>query len=207
MYLKEETIRQIEALYGHPREELLEVDMARAEMNFLQRSRRHERSHDVTVYILRDDQVAVIRKPSYPAELFRTPSGGIEPGEDFAAGAVREAREETGLLIQLERYVLRIKARFRHELEQIDWTSHVFTASAPDGELHPLDTHEIAEARWIPFSELKGVMRQRLLTAPSSGLRYRGQLDRLAVEEIERLAARRPARAKDSFLITPQQET
>jgi 8-oxo-dGTP pyrophosphatase MutT (NUDIX family) len=187
MYLTEAIIRQVEKQYGLPCEVAVTVEMNENEMAFLKHSQRNGRAHDITVYILRGDRVAVIRKPSYPLSLFRTPSGGIEPSEDFAAGAKREALEETGLEIQLEQYILRIRALFQHGEERVYWTSHVFTASAADGELNPIDTREIAEAKWISFAELKDVMRQRLLSAPSAGLRYRGELDRLAVEQIDHL--------------------
>jgi len=42
-------------------------------------------------------RVALIRKPHFADGIWRPPGGGIKPGEDFVAGAVREALEETGI--------------------------------------------------------------------------------------------------------------
>ena len=48
------------------------------------------RRHDVTRFILDPhERVALIRKPHFAAGIWRTPGGGIKPGEDFVQGATR----------------------------------------------------------------------------------------------------------------------
>ena len=72
------------------------------------------RTHDVTLFILDPSQrIALIRKPHFAEDVWRPPGGGIKPDEDFVAGAVREAREETGLHVELRRYLVASEAVFR----------------------------------------------------------------------------------------------
>ena len=73
------------------------------------------RTHDVTLFILDPaERIALIRKPQFADGIWRPPGGGVKPGEDFAAGAVREALEETGLRVSLDRYLVDAHASFRY---------------------------------------------------------------------------------------------
>ena len=69
------------------------------------------RRHDVTLFVLNGDRLALIRKPHFPEGIWRTPGGGIKPDEDFVAGVVREGREELGVEIELERYLVEAQRR------------------------------------------------------------------------------------------------
>jgi NADH pyrophosphatase NudC (nudix superfamily) len=128
------------------------------------------------LFIIDRDRVCVIKKPMYPAGAYRPPSGGVAPGEDFEAGTLREAWEETGLTVRLDAYLLRSLVRFTRGGAAIDWTSHVFSAVPIVGELNPQDTEEIVEARFVTRDELLGSIRQALLDSGSTGLRYRAML-------------------------------
>jgi len=70
------------------------------------------RTHDVTLFIFNRERLALIRKPGFEADIWRPPGGGVKPGEDFVAGVQREALEETGLRVQLQRYLVDATARF-----------------------------------------------------------------------------------------------
>ena len=125
--------------------------------------------------------MALIRKPIHPPGVFRAPSGGLTPGEPFKEGAKREAREETGLEIEIERYLLRIQVRFICDEENIEWTSHVFSARAVGGELAPQDTREILATRWATLEELQGPIREAVLASGWGLLDYRVTLTDRAV--------------------------
>lgn len=182
MYVTAEIIREVEQRYGTPVEIAREYEMTADQLDIVRLGMKHGRCHDVTLVIVDDERnVVVIRKPSYPAEAFRTPSGGIEPGESFDDGARREAKEESGLDIELERYLIRANVRFRGESEVIDWTTHVLQARQTGGILQPLDTKEIVEARKATITEITGPIRKALLATGSPGLRYRAELDGLAI--------------------------
>lgn len=184
MYITEEAIRDIEKKYGAPDEIHAEYEMTPLEFEMVFRSQKHGRAHDVTLFIIEDEKVAVIKKPMYPPGAYRAPSGGIAPGEDFEQGALREAYEETGLIVALQRYIARFRVSFTSGDGLIRWTSHVFSAHPTGGSLQPIDTHEIVEARFASVSELMGGMRASLLQSGSTGLRYRAELNDAVIERL-----------------------
>jgi ADP-ribose pyrophosphatase YjhB (NUDIX family) len=143
------------------------------------------RTHDVTLFILDPSQrLALIRKPHFPADVWRPPGGGVKPEEDFVAGAVREALEETGLRVELRRYLVASQAVFRNGGRELGWRTHVFLAETDDEELAPSDLTEIAAARWGELDELGGSLRERLLATGSAFWRYRVALHDAALQRI-----------------------
>jgi len=132
------------------------------------------RRHDVTLFVLdANERIALIRKPHFAEGVWRPPGGGVKPGEAVAAGAVREALEETGLRVELERYLVATDARFRNAGRELRWATHVFLARTRDEELAPDDPAEIAAARWGTLAELRGPLRERLLATGRAFWRYR----------------------------------
>ena len=159
------------------------------EYDVVEGSMQGGRAHDVTMFIRgKEDQgrIAVIRKPFFPPGAFRAPSGAAVPGETLEQGAVRESLEETGLEVELTFYLVRINATFTSgDRPAIDWTSHIFEARESAGKIEPIDTGEIAEARWASIEELQGDIRQTLLDANWGLFRYRVALTDLTVERME----------------------
>ncbi|HEY3541529.1 MAG TPA: NUDIX hydrolase [Gaiellaceae bacterium] len=144
-----------------------------------------DRFHDVTLFILDpDDRLALIRKPHFALDVWRPPGGGIKPGEDPSAGAVREALEETGLRVDLERYLVEASAVFRNGGRELPWLTHVLLARTADRELAPGDPHEIADARWGTLDELRGPLRETLLATGRAFWRYRVALHDAALAAI-----------------------
>jgi ADP-ribose pyrophosphatase YjhB (NUDIX family) len=132
------------------------------------------RVHDVTLFVLDPSaRLALIRKPHFAEGVWRPPGGGIKPGEDVVAGAVREALEETGLRVELERYLVATEATFRNAGRELRWRTHVFLARTDDEQLAPADSGEIAAARWGTLDELRGPLRERLLATGRAFWRYR----------------------------------
>jgi ADP-ribose pyrophosphatase YjhB (NUDIX family) len=149
------------------------------------------RFHDVTLFILDPaGRIALIRKPHFALDVWRPPGGGIKPGEDPGAGAVREALEETGLRVELERYLVDARALFRNGGRELPWRTHVLLARTRDTELAPDDPHEIADARWGTLAELRGPLREILLATGRAFWRYRTALHDAALDELEHLADR-----------------
>jgi ADP-ribose pyrophosphatase YjhB (NUDIX family) len=144
-----------------------------------------QRTHDVTLFILDlSDRIALIRKPPFEEGVWRPPGGGIKPGEGFEAGAVREAVEETGLRVRLDRYLVAAEAVFRHDARELAWRTHVFLARTSDSELEPADPDEIAGARWGTLDELGGPLRERLLATGHALWRYRVALHDAALQAL-----------------------
>jgi ADP-ribose pyrophosphatase YjhB (NUDIX family) len=144
------------------------------------------RTHDVTLFILDPSQrLALIRKPQFAEDVWRPPGGGVMPGEDFVAGAVREALEETGLHAELRRYLVATNALFRNAGRELRWNTHVVLAETADTEIAPEDPGEIEAARWGTLEELAGPLRERLLATGRAFWRYRVALHDAALQELE----------------------
>ena len=132
------------------------------------------RRHDVTLFILEgDDRIALIRKPHFAEGIWRPPGGGVAIGESVEAAAVREALEETGLRVAVERYLVDAHAAFISPLGDVPWRTHVLLARTVERELAPRDTDEIAGACWGTLDELGGPLRVRLLETGRALWRYR----------------------------------
>jgi ADP-ribose pyrophosphatase YjhB (NUDIX family) len=143
------------------------------------------RTHDVTLFILdAAGRLALIRKPHFADGIWRPPGGGIKPGEDVVTGAVREALEETGLHVELDRYLVATDALFRNAGRELRWRTHVLSARTQDAELAPSDEAEIAAARWGTLAELGGPLRERLLATGRAFWRYRVALHDAALSAL-----------------------
>ena len=170
-------------LYGEPA--LLEWDGDITDVEWGVATYNPSRFHDVTLFILDPaERIALIRKPHFAADVFRPPGGGIKPGEDPTAGALREALEETGLRVELRRYLVEASARFRNAGRELPWITHVLLAETADTELAPDDPVEIAEARWGTLDELAGPLRAILLGTGRAFWRYRVALHDAALAAI-----------------------
>ena len=143
--------------------------------------------HDVTLFILNGHRLALIRKPQFEPGIWRPPGGGIKAGEDFVEGVRREALEETGLRIELQRYLVVAEARFLFEPHEVPWRTHIFLATSADEEIAARDREEIEAARWGTLGELAGPLRKRLLETGRAFWRYRVALHDAALEQLEQL--------------------
>ncbi len=182
MYVTDDIVKELERKFGVPEVIQLRQDMFAAEFEILVKSMKYNRAHDVTMFIFKGPYLIAIRKHMHPHGVYRAPSGGLMPGEDFEKGTLREAYEETGALIELRKYILRIHVTFIHDNQEAPWTSHVFTARYLSGELRPIDTKEITEVKEVSLDELQGPIRERLLASGSGGLAYRAALTDKVVE-------------------------
>ena len=160
--------------------------MTPSEFNNLKDSMKDGRNSDVTLFIFKDNKIIVIAKPWYPKGLYRAPSGGLKPDEDLELCALREAYEETGAKIKLEKYILRIYVTFTSNEDKVNWTSHVFTAKYISGDLVPIDTKEIREVNLLSLDELAG-LKEKLEESNSGGLHYRAALTEAAIKMIKNL--------------------
>lgn len=186
MYVETKQIDEIEAKLGKPQVQHMEFEIGDMELAFVRATQKHGRAHDITLFIFNDDHLALIRKPMFQRPIYRAPSGGLNPGESFEEGAKREALEETGLEVELEKYLLRVHVRFTSEADHLDWTSHVFQAREVGGRLEAHDTSEIAEAIYGTIEELQGPIRHALVESGRRLLAYRAALTDAVVDVLRR---------------------
>ena len=186
MYVTEDILKDIESRYGKPEIAHFRHAMMRPEFELLINSMKYNRAHDVTMFIFKGSNLVAIRKHMHPEGVCRAPSGGLRPGEDFEKGTLREAYEETGAAIELDRYILRANVIFTYRGREVPWTSHVFTSKYISGKLRPIDTKESAEVMEVSIEELQGGIRNNLLATGSGGLAYRAALTDKVVELLRR---------------------
>jgi ADP-ribose pyrophosphatase YjhB (NUDIX family) len=180
MHLTEALLAPLRERYGEPRTLRWDGEVTAQELALAGSS--PGRRHDVTFFVFdAGGRLALIQKPSYPDGVWRPPGGGVRPGEQFERGVQREAREELGVHIELERFLVSSEATFRGPGGTIDWRTHVFSARTDDELLDPIDTHEISAARWGTAEELDGPIRARLLGTGRALWRYRVALHDAAI--------------------------
>jgi ADP-ribose pyrophosphatase YjhB (NUDIX family) len=186
MHLTEAVLAPLRERYGEPRSLPWKGEVSEQEFRLAGSS--PERRHDVTFFVFDAlDRLALIQKPSYPPEVWRPPGGGVRPDEVFEAGVQREAVEELGIHIELERFLVSSEATFRSAGGVIDWRTHVFSARTEAEQLDPVDTREISAARWGTAEELGGPLREALLATGRALWRYRVALHDAALDQLEEL--------------------
>jgi 8-oxo-dGTP pyrophosphatase MutT (NUDIX family) len=180
-----ELLAPFEAVYGRPRVLHWRYPISPPEMRMVVSSTRGQtRLHDVTLFIFnRKGEIALIRKPGYPDGAWRAPGGGVDPGETFEEGAVREALEETGLHVRLTRYLLRFHVDFTCEGQVQPWTTHVLTAETADEAVATNDPGEIDGGKFGTVAELCGPIAAVLRGTGRGLFAYRSDLH----DEVARL--------------------
>jgi 8-oxo-dGTP pyrophosphatase MutT (NUDIX family) len=175
MYVTEEMVAEMAARFGIPRRGRYSFPLNDREQEMIRASLAKGRAHDFTLYIHHQGQILVIAKHSYPPGLYRAPSGGLNPGEPFLDGIVREALEETGCDIAIRRFLLRTEVNFWAGTESLNWQSFVFEGEYLRGDYKFTDKEEIREVRWAHPSEFESfstIMRQTDI----GGFHYRAAL-------------------------------
>ena len=182
MHVDEAVLAPLRDRYGDPLRLEWEGEISEREHSLA--TYNPNRTHDVTLFIFNGERLALIRKHGFEPGIWRPPGGGVKLGEDFVAGVQREALEETGLRVELQRYLVDATAHFVYEPYDVPWRTHVFLAATDDGELSPQDTEEIEAARWGTLPELSGPLRERLLATGRAFWRYRVALHDAAAEAL-----------------------
>jgi 8-oxo-dGTP pyrophosphatase MutT (NUDIX family) len=121
----------------------------------------------VTAVVVRDDQVLLGRRSDSGA---LTPVTGIvDPGEEPAVAAAREALEEAGVVIRVDRlaWVHQIARVTYSNGDQSDYLDLTFRCTWLKGEPFPVDG-EMSEVGWYPLDRLGDLdedMRHRVTVA------------------------------------------
>lgn len=106
------------------------------------------------------------------------PSGKVEVGESFSAGAVRELQEETGITVtqsDLQHLITMHRHSIASNGEYMEWVDVYFSVDSWSGELVNAEPHMHSEVAWIdskqlPENTIPSVRAS--LTAAARGERY-----------------------------------
>ena len=108
------------------------------------------------VLAFRDGQVALVLEhyETWDRARWNTPSGAIEQGESAEAAAIRELREETGLVVSVEQLTLIAEAVMVGPDGTVLNKAWNFRAEVPSGEFAADDPDgSVQEVRWFPVAE------------------------------------------------------
>ncbi|MCB0167922.1 MAG: NUDIX hydrolase [Anaerolineae bacterium] len=92
-----------------------------------------------------DGQVWLHTKSFYPTGVYRLMTGGLDPGESAEQALTREALEETGFTIQIDRCLAVVTYKLTNGVGQHPFASFVFLTKPIDGAPSPTDTGETIE--------------------------------------------------------------
>lgn len=179
----------LRAQYGTPRLVNFEVEMLPNEFTLVQRSQKQGRRHDVTIFIQYQGKFVVIEKHAYAKTgIVRAPSGGAQPSESLIAAAQREASEETGFDIKIDRFVLEAHVLLKSgNHPAVPWVSYVFLAHVVGGELGAKDLKEISDVQLRSRDELLKDVRPLMLASGLGGFEYRAKMTDAFFEELDAL--------------------
>ncbi len=110
----------------------------------------------VTAVVFKDEKVLLGKRADNGA--WQCVSGIVDPGEEPADAAVRECREEAGIVVRASRLaVVQQLPRITYDNgDQVDYLDLVFRCDWVSGEPHPADG-ELTEVGWYGLGELTDV--------------------------------------------------
>ena len=101
-----------------------------------------------------ENRLLLIRRGHGPgAGLWSFPGGRVEPGETLHEAVVREAFEETGLEVVVDRFVGYVE-RFGDDPAPYHFVIMDFAVTVLDPEQSPVAGDDAAEAIWVPFEDV-----------------------------------------------------
>lgn len=134
----------------------LRMEITRDTRNYWFLARRKREAEVVLLLRRRNGRFLVHTKGFYPDGTWRLMTGGVHPGENPDAAAMREVGEETGLAVQMAPCLARIEYTFLYRDETLAFTSYLYLLDELGGSLAARDSGEaITGYREVNLSELE----------------------------------------------------
>lgn len=128
-----------------------------------------DRRAEVALAVERPDgRLLLHTKSFYPAGVMRIPTGGIGPEESVLDALRREAHEETGLEVEIARWLGLVTYRFRQGPRALPFATYLFHVRVGMDPPRALDEEErISELRYVPARAIEAVLDDLLALPPS----------------------------------------
>jgi len=158
---RQEELAELGASYGAPLLRRCKRDVGEAVFRFWA-DRSKKRFGEVVLFILRaNGRLLLHSKAFYPEQVFRVPSGTLLEGEPLLEAVSRETLEETGLRVDVVRFLAALEFEFRWQGQSLLIPSYSFLLRETQGTLHCEDGQEqICAFREVSTSELEDVAEQ-----------------------------------------------
>jgi 8-oxo-dGTP pyrophosphatase MutT (NUDIX family) len=146
-------IAELSGRYGQP----IRRNVALSGTNVFEPLGKRDRYGEVCMVVRRRNGLLVTaRKTYYPPEAFRLLTGGIHHGEPILEALLRETEEETGLAVEVRRFLAAIGySAPGHTAEQIGFYTFALLLDEIGGTLGCLDPdEELAAFREVTIDEL-----------------------------------------------------
>lgn len=101
--------------------------------------------------ITNKDQDKVLIVQNIHSSSWSLPGGAVESGESWSSAAIREAREEAGIEVELLGISAVNECFFEEKSEHVVFVT--FKAKAKNSDTMITRPHEIAEIKWVSFEE------------------------------------------------------
>jgi len=154
-------------LYGQPVMRRFEYEVSSDTILYWQTVVCKRRAEVVLALRRSNGQYVLHTKEFYPAGTYRLLSGRVKLGEDILKAVEREAREETGLTVHVDRFLAIIDYWFRNGGQSVGFRSYAFLLTGDGSTIRAADEEE-------RISGYRGVSLDGLL---------------VSAEELERLPA------------------
>ncbi|MGA9350502.1 MAG: NUDIX hydrolase [Anaerolineae bacterium] len=153
-----EEIEELARLYGPIERRSYSLEVSRRNFEDWRRKLAKKRRGEVVFVVKCPPGLILHTKDFYPPGTYRLPSGGVGWGESVLSALHREAQEEMGLEVEVERFLGLLVYEFRCREETMPFVSYVFLMREAGGELAPQDKEErILSFCQVPVAKLSAV--------------------------------------------------
>lgn len=157
--INSEEIEELARQYGPIERRSYSLEVGGKSFEYWREELAKKRQGEVVLVIKQPGGLILHSKDFYPAGTYRLPSGGVKWGESVLHALHREAQEEMGLEIEVERFLGVLEYELRCQGETMPFVSYVFLVRGDRGEPVPQDKEEhILSFCHVPVGELSAVV-------------------------------------------------
>ena len=156
--IDEQEIEELAEQYGPTERRCYSLEVGKKNFEYWREELGQKRRGEVVLVVRRPDWVILHTKDFYPPGAYRLPSGVVKWGEGVLHALHREAQEEMGLEVEVERFLGLLEYEFHYQEETIPFVSYVFLVRGRGAKLAPQDEEEhITSFQQVPLTELRAL--------------------------------------------------